>query len=195
MAKYTELYLDYVSGGGAIPAAFSLIDGFSDLFLQKYGASEIGFETEAIFALKLESRANLVMGDYAERIRLLAQQYAKIDAPAKTIYENSTLTRNTGARKSTSATDYGAQESTSTELPFNAQNAEPSIKNNTGAKRDANETNTDASTDSETREFNRNEGGASLDEVLRSLDYLNGRVKHVLEECLGEFKPLFMGIY
>ena len=135
------------------------------------------------------------MVDYAERIRLLAQQYAKIDAPAKTIYENSTITRNTGARKSTSATDYGAQESTSTELPFNAQNAEPSIKNNTGAKRDANETNTDASVDSETRGFERTEGGASLDEVLRSLDYLNGRVKHVLEECLSEFKPLFMGIY
>lgn len=195
MAKYTELYIDYVKGGGAIPASFGLIEGFADLFLQRYCASEIGLETEELFALKLESKANLVMNDYAERIRLLAQQYAKIDAPAKTIYEKSTLTRNTGARKSTSATDYGEQESTSTELPFNAQNAEPSIKNNSGAKHDANETNTEAAVDSETREFERSEGGASLDEVLRSLEYLNGRVKHVLEECLVEFKPLFMGIY
>ena len=195
MAKYTELYIDYVKGGGAIPASFGLIEGFADLFLQRYCASEIGLETEELFALKLESKANLVMNDYAERIKLLVLQYAKIDAPAKTIYESSTITRNTGARKSTSATDYGAQESTSTELPFNAQNAEPSIKNNSGAKRDANETKTDASVDSETREFNHKEGGASLDEVLRSLDYLNGRVNHVLDECLKEFKPLFMGIY
>lgn len=195
MAKYTELYIDYVKGGGDIPASFGLIEGFADLFLQRYCASEIGFETEELFALKLESKANLVMGDYAERIRLLAQQYAKIDAPAKTIYEKSTLTRNTGARKSTSATDYGAQESTSTELPFNSQTAEPSIKNNSGAKRDENETNTEAAVDSETRGYERSEGGATLDEILRSLEYLNGRVKHVLEECLGEFKPLFMGIY
>lgn len=195
MAKYTELYIDYVKGGGAIPASFGVIEGFADLFMQRYCASEIGLETEELFALKLESKANLVMNDYAERIKLLALQYSKIDAPAKTIYEKSTITRNTGARKSTSATDYGAQKSSSTELPFNSQTAEPSIINDSGPKRDANETNTEASVDSEAREFDHKEGGASLDEVLRSLDVLNGNVNHVLNNCLEEFKPLFMGVY
>lgn len=57
MAKYTELFSEYLEGGGELPAAFSQIDGFEDLFIGHFIDKEIGFETEVLFTIKLETKA------------------------------------------------------------------------------------------------------------------------------------------
>ena len=71
MAKYTELFAEYLESGGELPAAFDEIVGFKDLFIGNFIDKEIGFETEVLFAIKLETKANIVIPVYAERITAL----------------------------------------------------------------------------------------------------------------------------
>lgn len=173
MAKYTELFSEYLEEGYDLPNAFSLIEGFSDLFKMHYCDKEIGFETEALFALKLEERARIFVPLFAERIQQKATAILGFDAPVKTFYDQTyaTLTN-------------GAQEGSTTELPFDADTATPSVKNHT-----------DEYENSENRSYTRQESGRTTDEVIKALDYLNGRVTALLDDLLEVFKPLFMGIY
>ena len=36
MAKYTELFAEYLERGGTLPASFSLIEGFEEIFKKHY---------------------------------------------------------------------------------------------------------------------------------------------------------------
>ena len=56
MSKYTETLVEFLEGGGSLPAAFAEIVGFEDLFVARYCDKEIGFETEALFQIKQSSR-------------------------------------------------------------------------------------------------------------------------------------------
>ena len=84
MAKYTELLAEYLQSGGQLPAAFDTIDGFSDLFIGHFCDREIGFETPKLFEIKLETRANLVIPIYKERIDQLMQFDTMFNEPTKT---------------------------------------------------------------------------------------------------------------
>ena len=86
MAKYTELFAEYIEKGGQLPASFSLILGFGDLFKKHYCDKEIGFETELLFYMKLEEKADLYMQKYADRIALIASAWLDYNAPAKVHY-------------------------------------------------------------------------------------------------------------
>lgn len=84
MAKYTELFIDYVKGGGVLPSSFSSIDHFTDLFIAKYCDCEIGFETEELFKIKLQYYADLYVEEYKKRINLIATNYEAVADPTKT---------------------------------------------------------------------------------------------------------------
>lgn len=77
MAKYTELFIDYVRSGREMPAIFEQIDGFESQFIANYADSEIGFETPDLFALKLENKANIVIPYYKEKIEVYDNLLAK----------------------------------------------------------------------------------------------------------------------
>lgn len=173
MANYTELYIDYVKNGHNAPSSFSLIQGFEDLFLQKFCDREIGYETEALFEIKLDAKAKMVMQDYADRISKLASAWAKFDTPAKTIYESSQDTSN-----------MGEQVTNVRELPFNSMQSEPTTI-----------TESEPTINSSSRTFQRSENGYSATENLQALQMLNGQVAHILEKCLAEFEGLFMKVY
>ena len=173
MAKYTMLLAEYLKMGGQLPASFALIQGFEDLFVAKYCDYEIGFETDELFRIKLECKANLVMQTYADKISTRVFYWTKINNPVKTYYE-----------KIKTKTNIGAQQNTSTELPFDAQEAEPNAISDLGAREDTNQV-----------ETWRNDEGETIDELMRMLDYLNKEVTTIVEKCLNEFKTLFMGIY
>ena len=67
MAKYTETLAEYIEGGGVLPSSsFALIEDFEDLFKERYCGSELGFETELLFAMKLDYKARAVMPVYAK---------------------------------------------------------------------------------------------------------------------------------
>lgn len=81
----TELFTQYIENNGgadsALPSLFKKIpsittDGevttFQDAFVLNFCDREIGFETEALFALKLEGRAKLVIPRYVRKLEELS---------------------------------------------------------------------------------------------------------------------------
>ncbi|MBR2774986.1 MAG: hypothetical protein IKD73_08390 [Selenomonadaceae bacterium] len=178
MAKYTETLQEYLEGGGLLPtSSFALIEGFEDLFKERFCDSEIGFETETLFLMKLDMRAKIVMPVYADKIAIRAAQIAGLKtAPAKVRYE----TRVYGAQHSETSND-----GKSTELPLDPATTLPNSTTETSGEADV---------DAHTDEFTFDEG-LSADERLRLIDAMNAAAAPILEECLNEFKPLFMGVY
>lgn len=173
MAKYTLLLSEYLKDGFSLPSSFSLIDGFADLFAAYYCDKEIGFETEELFEIKLNMRAELIMQSYAEKIAERAKYWAKIDSPAKTFYSKESVSKS-----------YGKQKSQGTELPFNAAEATPNTI-----------TESDAYNDSDERVKETRSDGQDLSELMKILDYLNKDVSTLTEKCLNEFSSLFMKVY
>ena len=177
MAKYTETLQEYLEDGGLLPSSsFALVTDFEDLFKERYCGSEIGFETETLFALKLDMKARLAMPIYAARIDAVNNAIDKLKIPAKVRTEQRV---------------YGAQHSETenngenTELPIDAGNASPSSTNKS-----------DGSADIDEHEDNLTfTDYVTIDENLRIIEELNSSREGLIEKCLEEFKPLFMGIY
>ena len=165
MAKYTELFSEFLARGNSLPAAFNQIVGFDDLFSQFYGDHEIGFETEELFAMKLNAYANIYIPAYAERINNVTALMAGIMDPEKV--------RET-------VHDLGESETLQWVLPYNADAGTPS-----GRTRSPESTNTDTLT----------ETGYTPDEILRIYESLRIVEYNITRALLNEFRPLFMMIY
>ena len=118
MAKYTELYSEYLASGGAVPtAAFAEVsDDFEDLFTAYYCDREIGVETEELFAIKLNLRAAMVCPLYKARIAAYDGVLGKVGAASKVRTFNA-----------------GAQSGDVTVLPINSISAQPNSKTSTAA--------------------------------------------------------------
>ena len=118
MAKYTELYSEYLASGGAVPtAAFAEVsDDFEDLFTAYYCDREIGVETEELFAIKLNMRAAMVCPLYKARIAAYGAVLGKVGAASKIRTFNA-----------------GAQSGDVTVLPINSVSAQPNSKTSTAA--------------------------------------------------------------
>lgn len=91
MALYTETLQDWLNNGFSLPEIFDLIQplnekSFSDLFLSNYGEWEIGFETEEMFEMKLNLKANIVIPLYVKKIEMINEQLDNI-------FKNETIRR------------------------------------------------------------------------------------------------------
>ena len=82
---HTELFTQYIANNGgaenALPSLFDKVPNitiddevttFKDSFILNFCEREIGFETEELFALKLEARAKLVLPFYINKLKQLA---------------------------------------------------------------------------------------------------------------------------
>lgn len=168
MSKYTETLVEFLEGGGSLPAAFAKIEGFEDLFVARYCDKEIGFETEALFQIKLEERAAIIIPAYVKRIQATEAAWLTVTDPT---------------RKQTRTFNSAEKRSSSSSLPLNAQTAQPSQT----AK-------ADAFTDTDTTTFE----GITPDEAIRRAEYfqkLDGTAWILLDACLREFENLFMKVY
>ena len=168
MAKYTELFAEYLESGGELPVAFKDIDGFEDLFVAHYCDKEIGFETEDLFKIKLEERAEIVIPIYVKLIESYEEAFSTINDPTK---------------KHTRTFDIGSQNSKTTQLPMNAITASPSQTVDISGY-----TNTEEAV----------EEGFTPDEALKRLEYLGRIKSEELSikyRCLEEFSSLFMKVY
>ena len=177
MAKYTELLADYLEGGGALPSSsFALIPDFEDLFKERFCSCEIGFETEALFCLKLDLKARIVMPVYAKRLAAINAAMQKLEAPLKQ------RTEQRGYGKQHSETE---NDGTATDLPYDVDTATPSAT-----------THAEGSADIDYHEDNfTTTDFVTIDENLRILESLGTKRESLIEKCLEEFKPLFMGVY
>ena len=87
---HTELFTQYIANNGgaeqALPSLFDKVPNitiddevttFKDAFILNFCEREIGFETEELFALKLESRAKLVLPFYISKLKQLEYRLFK----------------------------------------------------------------------------------------------------------------------
>lgn len=173
MAKYTMLLAEYLERGGSLPASFSLIDGFEDIFKKHYCDKEIGFESELLFFMKLDEKADLYMQLYADKLTRLASAHNLFDAGAKVRYGTNNRTF-TG----------GKQHASTTSLPFDSATADPNALSDT-----------DEYTNEDDVTINEHETGGTLDELQRRVEFVNKKAVSLINELLNEFKGCFMGVY
>ena len=173
MARYTETLAQYIANGNSLPPEFAQITGFEDLFKKYYCDHEIGFETETIFALKLEMYADIVIPFYKTKLERIASAWTLWDDPVKTFEDSEELTF-TG----------GAQHGETTDLPINSTSAQPNTMVDNAEYEN-----------SQDRTITRTETGSTDDEATRRLEFITNAKRMVMFELLKEFKPCFMNIY
>lgn len=195
---HTELFTQYIANNGgaenALPSLFDkvpniTIDGevttFKDAFILNFCEREIGFETEELFALKLESRAKLVLPFYISKLK----QLASIDYinAKRTESETRTTTGNiTDGGKDTNTRFKGENPLIDTSLTFNAKAVSEQETNEIGYGKNTNTT----GSENVTREYT-DSGIEARDLYERVLnDTMN-----VWNEIFKKFDSLFMQVW
>ena len=167
MAKYTETFAEWLNAGGQLPAEFSAIDGFPDMFVGNFCDHEIGFETPELFGIKLKTRAAVVIPVYSEKIKELNAAIAGLSSPQKeekTVFEQ------------------GKQTSKKWELPINA-----SVEGIEPSNIETAESNADITT--------RTYSGYTADEAKTRVEFAERETVNIIERLLHEFDNLFMKVY
>lgn len=167
MAKYTVTLVDYLEAGGTLPALFESIDGFPDLFVQRFCDYEIGFETPELFAQKLEGVAKINIPYYKKLIDAQSTLISKLS----TGYDREHIT----------TTTLGEQDSKSWAYPFNGTS-----DINPAARTLSTETVNTASERST---------GYTPDELARMIELAESLKRNILDELLNKFKTCFMIIF
>ena len=196
--KYTELFTEYIANNGgaenALPSLFDkvpsiTIDGevttFKDTFILNFCDREIGFETEEMFALKLESRAKLVLPFYINKVKQLERiDYIKAK---RTESETRAITGNiTDSGKDTNTRFKGENPLIDTDLTFNAKAVSEQEKNEVGYGKSTNST----GSENVTRKFT-DSGIEARDLYERILkDTMN-----VWNEIFKKFDSLFLQVW
>ena len=200
MAKYTETLGEYLASGHTLPSVFSDITGFDTHFLARYIDREIGFETEALFEIKLEGKANIIIPLYKDRIQQLNDAITALSTPSYKVtkdntgyYTHKADIADSGTEKherdlSDSGSDghtlaentvHGAQSGSRTQLPFNSSTSQPNEKTQTDQYTDNHNVTQDQTTygkktdDDTTITF-----GKKVDNDLRHEDHLREEVTH-----------------
>lgn len=126
---HTELFTTYIANNGgadsALPSLFKKVPNitngdevttFQDSFVLNFCDREIGFETEALFALKLEGRAKLVLPRYINKLETLAKiDYLSAERTESETRTSTAKTKDSGTDKVTregsgSTTDSGTDK-------------------------------------------------------------------------------------
>lgn len=197
-AEHTEFFSEYIANNGgaenALPSLFDKVPNitiddevttFKDAFILNFCDREIGFETEELFALKLESRAKLVLPFYITKLN----QLASIDYinAKRTESETRTSTGNiTDGGKDTNTRFKGENPLIDTSLTFNAKAVTEQETNEIGYGKNTNTT----GSENVTREYT-DSGIEARDLYERVLnDTMN-----VWNEIFKKFDSLFMQVW
>lgn len=195
---HTELLTQYIANNGgvdkALPSLFDKVPNitvddevttFKDAFILNFCDREIGFETEELFALKLESRAKLVLPFYINKLK----QLANIDYinAKRTETEKRTNTGNiTDNGKDTNTRFKGENPLTDTTLTFNAKAVTEQETSEIGYGKNTNTT----GSENVTREYTDN----NL-EVRDLYERVLNDTKNVWNEIFAKFDSLFMQVW
>ena len=195
---HTELFTQYIANNGgaenALPSLFDKIPNisiddevttFKDAFILNFCEREIGFETEELFALKLEARAKLVLPFYINKLKQLAG-LDYINAK-RTESETRTTTGNiTDGGKDTNTRFKGENPLIDTSLTFNAKAVTEQETSEIGYGKNTNTT----GSENVTREYT-DSGIEARDLYERVLnDTMN-----VWNEIFKKFDSLFMQVW
>lgn len=192
MAKYTELLNEYIENGGELPAVFEQIANFEDLFIGRYCDCEIGFETPILFQIKLETRANLIIPQYVKRLSAFEEAEQLLIQPTKKRVKSGSITYGGEDTHTFTASDHIRKES---ELPFVSSTGTAPV---TQQYTNKGYTDTDTIKKGTTETYNNvtdTESGYTSSEAETLYKALKEPVRILLEDCLNEFKNLFMKVY
>ena len=161
----TELFTQYIENNGgadaALPSLFNKIPSitiddettsFKDAFVLNFCDREIGFETEALFALKLEGRAKLVIPRYVH----------KLDELSKLDYINAKRTETETRKVIAKITDSGTDTMTHETSGISTDGGTDSVTRTTSG------TSTDGGTDTITHETSGTSTDGGTDSVTRT---------------------------
>lgn len=195
---HTELFTQYIANNGgaenALPTLFDKVPSitiddevttFKDAFILNFCDREIGFETEELFALKLESRAKLVLPFYINKLN----QLASIDYinAKRTESEKRTSTGNiTDGGKDTNTRFKGENPLIDTTLTFNAKAVSEQETNEIGYGKNTNTT----GSENVTREYT----DGDIEERNLYERVLNDTM-NVWNEIFKKFESLFMQVW
>ena len=245
MARYTELYSEWLENGGQVPAIFSEIEGFEAMFTAWYADKEIGFETPILFEMKLQAYAEAYIPIYAAKIAELKELEATAADGIKKVrvrsggettaykggetteYQGGETTEYQGGESTThtgsTTTIHGAQSESTADQPYIATASGEVAPTQIINRDEYTDTETPNTTDTnvyndrqdvrsyndrqDVRSYNDRqdertynnvtdtESGYTVDEYMRYFDWVAGKTKALMIECIKEFKPLFMVIY
>ena len=160
----TELFTQYIANNGgadaALPSLFNKIPSitiddetttFKDAFVLNFSDREIGFETEALFALKLEGRAKLVIPRYVHKL----EELSKLD------YINAQRTETETRKVIAKITDSGTDTMTHMSSGTSTDGGTDSVTHETSG------TSTDGGTDTITHETSVTSTDSGTDENTR----------------------------
>lgn len=197
-AEHTEFFTEYIANNGgaenALPTLFDKVPNitiddevttFKDAFILNFCDREIGFETEELFALKLESRAKLVLPFYINKLN----QLASIDYinAKRTESETRTSTGNiTDGGKDTNTRFKGENPLIDTTLTFNAKAVSEQETNEIGYGKNTNTT----GSENVTREYT----DGDIEERNLYERVLNDTM-NVWHEIFKKFESLFMQVW
>ena len=197
-AEHTEFFTEYIANNGgaekALPSLFDKVPNitiddevttFKDAFILNFCDREIGFETEELFALKLEARAKLVLPFYINKLK----QLASIDYinAKRTESETRTSTGNiTDGGKDTNTRFKGENPLIDTSLTFNAKAVTEQETNEIGYGKNTNTT----GSENVTREYT----DGDIEERNLYERVLNDTM-NVWHEIFKKFESLFMQVW
>lgn len=203
---HTELFTEWITNNGgadnALPDIFSKVPNiqnikFSDAFVLNFADREIGFETEALFAVKLEGRAELVIPFYLEKLDKLSQiKFSSALGTEEELYsgKDSDSTTDSNNRSSNGKTD-----TTNIELPEINGSFDPNPEAASGQQRVSSEaTETETGSGSRITTYGK--------KVIRTHDITKPEAQDLIEkveqetfniwkEIFKEFDSLFMGVW
>lgn len=210
MAKYTQLYIDYLLNGGQNPTVFTNIENFENRFIERYCDSEIGFETPELFKLKLEAKANVVIPFYVEKLNIYKNLLEKYkEYKGREITETTSNSRdkvyNYGetVEQSNGTGTNGVIQNKTWELPLLNANLEENAPQNVTKQDEFTNTTIGTTTrnayenkdsDDFSQSFNHNEN-LSNSEIQQQIQFILSQKNNIINECLNEFNSLFMQIW
>lgn len=199
--KYTELLTEYVQSNGgaanAFPAAFDTIPdfggkNFKELFLLRYCAREIGFETEELFQLRLEGKADEVCPAYVRKLEnynrftTLSPEFKKTFTFGETNTRTPNLTvKNDGGEVVTD--NYNYPDSGATLPASNSLSGETRVKDESGTKTTGTDKNERGGMNEEINELSPRE--------MQEIANAEIEIKNIYSALLDEFESLFMQVF
>lgn len=189
MARYTELFSEWLENGGVFPAIFNNVtvpptnEKLTNLFTCRYADREIGFETPTLFALKFEGLANELMTEFDRALKAYNYALHAIETPTKQRTRSGSIERTYGQKKQNTweqptaiggNIDIELEDKTSQGITISAEVKDTETYNG----------------------YLEGETGLTVDEALRvKEDLINADFKNYIQVFLDKFDKLFMQIF
>lgn len=203
---HTELFTEWIANNGgaenALPALFAQVPDitsgtetikFSDTFILHFCDKEIGFETEELFALKLEARARLILPPFIDKINTLAKISIDTAGEKEEITHSGTDTFTENLNRTTATENL----STNYNLPDIGATGETPVPSYASEQNKNSGTITESGTPSNTTTYGKKittSRTPSKFDTVSLIDKIQNDMFNMWEEIFKRFDCLFMGV-